>query len=451
MYKFSTAKQSMSTLATSGALATLAVEITTMQNNNDSKKYMRTIYPWFVWFLGACFFFYKYLVQVSPSVMTSDLMHAFNINGVGLGNLSACYFYAYLMMQIPVGILLDKFSPRYLTALAILICGISTLIFSETSSLILACLSRAFIGFGAAFAAVSCFKNAALWFPPKRFAFISGMCMTAAMLGAVGGQAPLSLLVQNFGWRTALQIISGLGILLSLIYVLAIRDKEKKQVVIQPKKKAQPILILKSKQAWLLSFYSGLAFAPVSVFGGLWGVPFLQQAYSLSAPKAALAVSWIFIGFAIGAPLLGWLSDAIGKRKPLMTFGTLLSSVCLMMVIYGTNINMGVISLYLFLFGFGASGFFISFSMIKESFPILLTATVLGFMNTFDSICEALTEPLVGMLLDFGWDGCLVNGIHQFSTYGYKMALVLLPIYLIIALILLIFIKETHCQNFEKV
>lgn len=421
-----------------------------MQTNNDSKRYMQTIYPWFVWFLGASFFFYKYLVQVSPSVMTTDLMHAFNVNGVGLGNLSACYFYAYLMMQIPVGILLDKFSPRYLTALAILICAVSTYIFSETNSLLLACLSRAFIGFGAAFAAVSCFKIAALWFPPKRFALISGMCMTAAMLGAVGGQAPLSLLVQGFGWRMALKIIAVLGVILSLIYVLTIRDKTHKPVAVNLEIKLQPLLVLKSKQAWLLSLYSGLAFAPISVFGGLWGVPFLQQAYLLSAPKAALAVSWIFIGFAVGAPILGWWSDLMGKRKPLMIFGTLLATICLVIVLYGPNGHTGIISVYLFLFGLGASGFFISFSMIKEGFPLLLTATVLGFMNTFDSICEALTEPLVGILLDLGWDGGVGNGIHQFSVHGYQMALLLLPLYLVVALILLIFIEETNCQTIER-
>ena len=418
-----------------------------MQSNNDSKRYMQSIYPWFVWFLGASFFFYKYLVQVSPSVMTTDLMHAFNIHGVGLGNLSACYFYAYLLMQIPVGILLDKFSPRYLTALAILICALSTYVFSETNSLVLAGISRAFIGFGAAFAAVSCFKIAALWFPPKRFALISGMCMTAAMLGAVGGQAPLSLLVQDYGWRLALKIVAGLGVVLSLIYVLTIRDKTKKSISAPLEKIVQPFVVLKSKQAWLLSLYSGLAFAPVSVFGGLWGVPFLQQTYQLSAPEAALAVSWIFIGFAVGAPLLGWLSDLMGKRKPLMTFGTLLATLCLMIVIYGPSGHTGLISVCLFLFGLGASGFFISFSMIKEGFPLLLTATVLGFMNTFDSICEAFTEPLVGILLDMGWGGQVQNGIHQFSIHGYQVALLLLPVYLIIALILLIFIKETYCRT----
>ncbi len=418
------------------------------QTFGDLNRYFNLFYPCLVWFLAAIFFFYKYLVQVSPSVMTTDLMQAFHVNGVGLGNLSACYFYAYLLMQIPVGILLDKYSPRYLTTLAILICGISTLVFSGANSLTIACLSRAFIGVGAAFAAVSCFKIAALWFPPKRFALISGMSMTAAMLGAVGGQAPLSLLVQDFSWRGALKIIGGLGILYSVIYVLIVRDKAQEPITTLSPQKGQASRILKSKQAWLLSCYSGLAFAPVSVFGGLWGVPFLQQAYSLTASMAAFAISWIFIGFAVGAPLLGWLSDFSGKRKPYMFFGTLLALFCLTMVILGVGV-LSSLCLQLFLFGFGASGFFISFSMIKEGFPIILTATVLGFMNTFDTICEALTEPFVGILLDAGWDGALSQGIHQFTTPGYQRALLILPVYLVIALMLLIFIKETNCKNSE--
>lgn len=421
-------------------------------------KEKSTIYPWIVWFLGASFFFYKYLVQVSPSVMTTDLMHAFNVNGTGLGNLSACYFYAYLIMQIPVGMLLDKFSPRYLTSLAILICGISTFVFAQAHSLTLACFARAAIGFGAAFAAVSCFKSATLWFTPQRFALISGMCMTAAMLGAVFGQVPLSLLVQTFDWRIALEIIGGLGVMLSLIYVLTVRDKQPEKPhtdipVTNPKPTsgfANLWRILKSKQAWLLSLYSGLAFAPVSVFGGLWGVPFLQQAHQLSPSQAAWAISWIFIGFAVGAPLLGWMSDWVGRRKPIMTFGTLLALVTLITVIYGSNKSLILLSTLLFCFGFGASGFFTSFAMIREVFPILLAATVLGFMNTFDSICEALSEPLVGFALDSTWNGTVVQGVHQFSTHGYQLALSILPIYLVISAVLLLFIKETYCQTYES-
>lgn len=404
------------------------------------------IYPWLVWLLGSCFFFYKYLVQVSPSVMTTDLMHSFHVNGTGLGNLSACYFYAYLIMQIPVGLLLDTWSPRRITSLAILLCAVSTLIFASSHSLLLACISRALMGLGAAFAAVSCFKLAAIWFPPKRFALVSGLCMTAAMLGAINGQLPLSYLVQQYDWRVALRIIGCIGVLFSVIYYCLIRDKSS-VLAARPDNSLKLWPVLKNKQAWLLSLYSGLAFAPVSVFGGLWGVPFLKQAHQFSASQSALAVSCIFIGFAIGAPLWGWLSDAMGKRKPIMFVGTLISLLSLVLVIYGPAHQVTMISALLFLFGFGASGFFISFAMIREVFPIMLVATVLGFMNTFDTICEALSEPLIGRFLDLTWAGDIVNGAHQFSTQGYQLALLFLPVYLTSALVVLVFIKETHCRS----
>jgi MFS family permease len=413
------------------------------------KKGLAVVYPWIIWTLAASFFFYKYLVQVSPSVMTDDLMSAFNIHATGLGNLSAFYFYAYLTMQIPVGILLDKYSPRLLTTVAIFVCSLSTFLFAHSTSLWEACLCRALMGAGAAFAAVSCFKLAALWFNPKRFALVSGMFMTAAMLGAVGGQMPLSLLVQHVGWRTALEIVGGIGLVLGLIYYLILRDKST-QVVHKPLKK-EPIgycfkRIITNKQAWLLSLYSGLAFAPVSVFGGLWGVPFLETAYHLTRTDAAMAISCIFIGFAAGAPFWGWFSDYIQRRKPVLFTGTFAALICLLIVLYSPNQILLTLMIFLFFFGFGASGFFTSFAMIRELFPIVLVATVLGIMNTFNAVFEALFEPLVGAILDWTWDGAVVNGMHRFSLQDYHESLLLLPGALLIALLCLIFIKETHCR-----
>jgi MFS family permease len=418
-------------------------------NECSFKKKLTTLYPVIIWTLSASFFFYKYLIQVSPSVMTDDLMSAFNIHGAGLGNLSAFYFYAYLIMQIPVGFMLDRYSPRLLTTTAILVCSVSTFLFAHTHTLWLACLCRALMGAGAAFAAVSCFKLAALWFSPKRFALVSGMFMTAAMLGAVGGQMPLSLLVQHVGWRSALECIGGIGLILGAVYYLVLRDK--KETTSEKIHHKEPLnhrfySIVRSKQAWVLSLYSGLAFAPVSVFGGLWGVPFLQTAYQIPRNDAALAISTVFIGFAAGAPFWGWFSDYIQRRKPILFTGTFSALICLLIVIYSSSQTLTSLMFFLFFFGFGASGFFTSFAMIRELFSIAFVATVLGLMNTFNSVFEALFEPLVGVLLDWTWDGSMAHGMHHFSLQGYHLSLVLLPGALLAALICLLFVRETYCR-----
>lgn len=417
-------------------------------------QWLAKAYPWIIWTIAASFFFYKYLLQVSPSVMTDDLMKAFQVHGAGLGNLSAFYFYAYLIMQIPVGIMLDRYSPRLLTTAAIFVCSISTYIFSQTETFWLACFSRALMGAGAAFAAVSCFKLAAVWFSPKRFALVSGMFMTAAMLGAVGGQMPLSILVQNQGWRHALEIVSVMGIILGVIYFLVLRDKPSSKPVQHSHKQEKVTHLLRhivtNKQAWALSLYSGLAFAPVSVFGGLWGVPFLEKAYQLSRTDAALAVSFIFIGFAAGAPFWGWFSDYIKRRKPVLFVGTFSALICLSIVLYSSSQALSTLMILLFVFGFGASGFFTSFAMIRELFPLVLVATVLGIMNTFNAVFEALFEPVVGAILDWTWSGEVVHGMHQFSIQGYHISLALLPIALLLSLIILVVIKETHCRVIDE-
>lgn len=412
----------------------------------------QTLYPWIVWVLLASFFYYKYLIQVSPSVMSSELMSAYSLSGAGLGHLAACFFYAYLLMQIPVGILLDKWSPRKLTSLAAFVCAGSTFLFANANSLLTAGISRFLIGLSASFAAVACFKITSLWFPPKRFALVAGLSMTTAMLGAVGGEGPLALLVTQVGWRHALEWIAIPGFILSFLIWLIIRDKQPahQQAIDsqeQPIKMSAKLgLILKDRQTWLLSLYSGLAFAPLSVFGGLWGVSFIQKAYSLNASEAASAVSMIFIGFAVGCPLAGWLSDSISRRKPIMLVGTLIALITLSLIVYWP-VSPSVLTLLLFLFGFGTSCFFLCFSMVREIHSTLFTATVLGFMNTFDAICEAATEPFIGKLLDLNWSGTYENGARAFSIAEYHFGLLALPIYLAISVLLLFFIQETYCKQ----
>jgi MFS family permease len=419
--------------------------------HSDKARSMANLYPWIVWSLAASFFFYKYLLQMSPSVMSGDLMRAYSINGAGLGNLAACFFYAYALMQIPVGILLDKWSPRIITAIALFVCVAGTFWFAHASSLWMAEVSRFIIGLGASFAAVSCFKLTSIWFTPRRFALVAGLSMTAAMLGALGGVAPLSWLVQKLDWRSALNVIAMLGLILLLLMILIVRDK-KVEANVDPQLDHTPLsekfkIIFKDRQTWLLSFYSGLAFAPVSVFGGLWGVSFIQQAHHLSPVRAATVVSMIFVGFAIGCPIAGWFSDFVQRRISIMFAGTFIAFCTLSAVLYIPVLSAFQLQALLFLLGLGASCFFLCFAMIREIHSLLFVATVLGFMNTFDSICEAVTEPFIGWLLDMGWAGQMQNGAPLFSVHDYRLSLTTLPIYFAIAMILLFFTKETFCKQ----
>lgn len=423
------------------------------KKGKDLKDLVYPLHAWTIWLLSALFMFYKYALEVSPSVMNATLMKAYHISGADLGNLTACYFYAYLLLQIPAGLLLDKFGPRKIATAAIFLCAIGTLLFAKSETLLLASIGRFITGVGAAFAVVNCFKLIANWFPLKRFAFMSGLMMTVAMLGAVGGQAPLSAFIQARDWRYALELIGTVGIVLSFVFWIIVRDRAPDHKVerhIVPQKislLATLKTIFKCSQSWWLSVYSGFAFAPVMIFGGLWGVAFISEAFKISHNMAAQSVSMIFIGFAVGAPVFGLFSDWLKRRRVVMFWGTLLALVTLSAVIYLPSLSTFTLTLLMFLFGFSISSFLLCFTMIREIHLPIFAATAIGFMNAFDAFFGAFSDPLTGKFLDMGWDGKLLDGARVFSVENYKIAFITLPVYLIISLVTLARIRETHCKS----
>lgn len=414
---------------------------------------LRKIYPWVIIALSAIFMFYKYVLQVSPSIMADDLMRAFNVSGAGLGNLAACYFYSFLIMQIPVGIILDHFGPRYLSTFAIAICATGIIIFAYTDSLFVASLARAAIGFGAAFATISFLKLAACWFPPERFSLLAGLLATSAMLGAVGGQSPLAFLVEHAGWQRSLIYFGIAGIIFAFLYYSLVRNQPANYVEpLHNKMHTEPFFsglwtVLKNPQNWLLSLYSGLAFAPTDVFAGLWGVPFLMEAYHIPRTTAAAAASCVFIGLAIGAPVFGWISDRLGKRKIVAVVGTLVAFVGAVVAIYVPNLPLLVLGIFLFLFGFGTGSFMLGFVIGKEINKLALAATVIAVINTSDALWGAISEPLIGKFLDLGWDGTMLEGARIFSVTNYRWSLSILLVYLALAILILFFIRDSATKQ----
>lgn len=399
------------------------------------------LYPWFIILLCSLFAFYKYVLQVSPSVMTTDLMHQFHVNGAGLGNLAATYFYAYLIAQLFAGPLLDRYSPRYLITGAIAICGLAAFAFASTETLITAAFARALMGIGTAFATVSYMKMSVLWFRPNQVAFVDGFLGTAAMVGAMCGQIPLAFLVTHTSWRTSLIYCGIFGAVLAVVFLLFVRDKSSANKISTQHtmiKLSDIAIILKNKKNWVLTLYSGLAFTPLAVLGGLWGNPFFETAHHLTATEAASLTSCIFLGFALGGPLFGYFGGSIQQRIRLSIIGTSMALVALLLIIYAVQLPLWLVGILLFVFGMGMGSYMSCFSLAKELNQIGFAGTIVALINTGDALFGSFTEPLIGKILDIFWQGKIVNGIHYFSTSNYQFALLLLPLYLIAALCCLV-------------
>lgn len=408
--------------------------------------------PWIMWFLAALFYLYENILQVSPGVMVSDIMRAFSINSAQLGGLIAFFFYSYAAMQIPVGVLVDNYNARFLLTGATLSCILGCVLFGIAPNTAVAALGRLFIGFGAAFAAVCSMKLAANWFPSKRFSLLVGLMVTMGMLGSMIGEKPLAILVDWIGWRHTLLTLAAIGVVLALFIVVVIRhspDRLVKTKATAPvKSTTTPLLhgliqVIKSKQSWILAIYGGLMFASTSIFGGLWGVPFLMKAYHLSRSSAAGIVSIMFLGWVVGSPLSGMLVNWINSYKRVLWTSSIGSLIIMMAILY-IHLPLSLLSGFIFLFGLFSSLFLPSFSLMHNLHSDGNSGAALGFMNTANMVGGALGQPLIGMLLDIGWDGTLINGARIYTIGNYQYSLSCLPIVIAASLLLLPFIHEKH-------
>jgi len=421
--------------------------------NDIKSSRIKSLIPWAIWGLGALFYAYEFFLQVSPSVMVPELMKEFAVTATSLGNLAAFYFYAYATMQIPVGVLLDRYGPRHLLTVACAVCGVGAYIFGNSHSLHSAEGGRLLVGLGSAFAAVGCLSLAARWFPTRRFALLTGLLLTIGMLGATGGDTQLAVLVSKFGWRGSMEKLAFVGFGLSFLIWLVVRDHPDTppdpefSAFSSPEHNLLAGLksICKKKQSWIVAIYGGLMFAPTIAFGGLWGVPYIIRLYDISRLMAGGIVSSLFIGWAVGAPIIGWLSDHIGRRKTPMIVGSISAFILMLCILY-LHVPVMMMGGLLFLFGVSSSGFLPAFSIIKEINPVQATGTALGFMNMANTVLGALLEPFIGFMLDLLWKGAKLKGVAVYSVASYKMAMIALPITLAMSILLLPFIKETYCK-----
>lgn len=410
---------------------------------------------WLIWGIAAAFFFLEYIVRISPGVMAEQLQRDFNITAGSLGMLSACFYYPYVAMQIPVGMLVDKFGTRWILGLMALLCAFSVFLYSTTHFLTLAELCRLLMGITGAFAFVGALKLASTWFSPRRFGLLAGTTQALGMLGGAVGAGPLSMLVSHIGWRSSLVLLACLIALLAISFLFIIREQPDCQAQPAAVKKPDSFftglwIVLKNPMTWLNGVIVGLLYAPTAAFGELWGSLYIHQVYGVPAEQAASLISCIFIGWAVGGPTFGWISDKIRRRKPIIIGSTVLSLFFICILLYMPFLPMTVLVVVAFLYGVSNIGVSTCYAAACELNPTKLAGTSVGFTNMFSiMIGGAVLQPVLGWLLDLGWNGEYLNGIRIYSAHNLQTVMLVLPGCLILCLILTRFLKESYNTSNE--
>lgn len=388
-----------------------------------------------MWIVVATFYGYQYFLQVSPGVMAKELIQDLHLNATTLGVLAACYFYAYAGMQIPAGVMVDRYGTRRPLFLAAAICAGGALLFGYAPNFIVTALGRLMIGLGGAFAAVSSLYIAANWLPLKYFTSLSGTLVTLGMLGAIFGQYPLATMVDHIGWRHTMIIFGIFGALIAIATWLVIRDRNPSP---HPDQHLLTGLkhVIKNRQIWLLAIYGGMMFMSISILGSLWGVPFLMAKYNIPDTLASSNLIALFVGLGIGCPLLCWVSDHWERRKFTLFTSSSGALISIIPVLY-LPIPYWCSAVALFAFGFFMGGFLVSFGLARVADHNNNTGATMGLMNTANMIGGALMQPVCGLIMDLSSQGTKI-----YTLIDYQIALSVIPLTTIIALVIIFWIKE---------
>lgn len=420
------------------------------QHHTGSKGF----YPWLVWGLAAAFFFCEYFARVAPGVMVPELMKDFNVNALALGSLSAFFYYSYVSMQVPVGILVDRYGPHRLLTTTTFIFGLGCILFGMANNVYVAQAGRFLMGLSGAFAFVGSLKLAAVWFPASRFGLLAGLTQALGMLGAAVGEAPMSISVATIGWRSTMLVIAVIFIVLAIAIGLVVRDRpagsppNTDSLTTGRNILAGLKSVLINQQSWLNALYAGLVYAPTAAFAELWGVSFLVRTHHLDHHWAALGVGLIFIGWGVGGPLVGWWSDAMMRRKPIMLLSAAAGLVIISLILYAP-LSKPLLFALLFLYGISNTGVATAYAVSTEINVRAVAGTSLAFANMASVIIGAAFQPIIGGFLERHWNGELLDGVPVYSAADFRSAMILLPICMALGLISAFFVKETFCKAKE--
>lgn len=398
------------------------------------------------WMLGSAFFCYAFILRVSPSVMVSELMRDFAVGGAILGHLSAFYFYAYASLQLPVGILLDRIGPRRLMTGAIATVALGSIVFGLAPTVEVAYAGRLMIGVGCAFSWVGALTLATQWLPPSRFAMLSGISQFAGTAGGILGQAPLAALVGVIGWRDAMLGVGFTGLALALALWLVARDKpyagSGSGTIMGGLKR-----VLANRQSWYAALLGMFMTAPMLSFTGLWAVPYMTAAYGIDRAASASTLATSFLGWGIGAIAIGWLSDRMERRKPLLIAGTTLSMLTLTAILYLPGVPLLLVTVLLFLNGVASACMVLTFAAARELNAPRSSGAAYGLVNTCVVGSGAIFQPLIGYLLDLNWTGQMEDGARLYSVEAFHAAFLVLPVCCGISVLCAILIRETYCRQ----
>ncbi|WP_305041992.1 MFS transporter [Geoalkalibacter sp.] len=399
--------------------------------------------------------------RMAPAVVAGDLMRTFGTTGAALGSLAAMYFYIYTLMQIPAGVLADTLGARASVAMGNLVAGSGSILFGMADTFWEASAGRALVGLGVSVVFVALFKSNSVWFSERRYGMVSGLALLFGNLGAIASAGPLALVLEVHSWRSVFVALGVVTLVLAALTLLLVRNRpedlgfpsvrEMEGRPSHPPRRGHWLkdlrVVFETRAIWPV-FWVGMGMVGgMLAFIGLWAIPYLRDVHDLDRTAAATYTSLTLAGFAVGSMLAGWISDRIGRRKPIILAGTLgYALICLTLLLVSWQTTLVGMTVF-FLIGFFSGGFIVTFANAKENLSPNLAGMAIGLVNTGLFLGAAIMQPLFGWVMDLGWAGTLVEGVRVYAAADYRLGFSLMFGFALLAVVGASRVHETHCQG----
>lgn len=395
---------------------------------------------WIGWGALAIVFLLVNIHRLSSAVLSEELQATFQTSAAQLGTLHAAFFYIYAIVQIPTGLLADRVGPRYVGAAGAAVLSVGAILFALSDSYLAAFAARALIGLGSGVIFISMLRFSANWFRPDEFATMTGLTAGIAGLGAILATTPLALAVSATGWQPTIILLGIVGFLAAAgVFVFARNSPsdaglapidgvpERPTVTTADARRALRQLAGDIDQ-WLLSIVFFSAMGTLLTLLGLWGVPYLVVVHDLDLTTASYYTLLGSVGMLFGAPVIGRISDRIGKRIVPMIVGVGLLMIALSIIPIFGRPPLAVVALTYIAIGFFTGAAMLSLSIIKERYPGEASGVATATVNTAGFVGGALFPTLMGVALDTYQQDELVGGTVVYTEFGYRVAFAIVTV-----------------------